>query len=300
MANPQRIKSSHRPSQQLSLRPASPALMISAVASRRPATAHAALETLLSRARNLCDEGGEPKLSVERCLVALGPVLKFIASERALHAEIALSREMCGAVLRIAEEMQGQTPLSPKLRGALAILAPQSAHHGETLRTSALLLEAYRDAVRRTLRGSSNAGLRAEFGLGNSLTLSDGKKIADGIARFLHAAERFPDCIREANLQPAQLLGLAAQERVLRAMEVNAEKQSTATESQYRRKVLHLALEYFLERFQAALHLHLVHQPSRMTEGLSLLPSHSQSSRPRSGLTGCQVSESGRLIFSTN
>jgi len=291
MPNPQRLK--------LSLRSSStPALMLSAVSSRRPATASAAVETLLSRARDLCDEGSEPKLSVERCLIALGPVLKFISGERALHAEVALSREMCGAVLRIAEEMQGQTPLAPKLRGPLTISAPQSARHGETLRTGALLLEAYRDAVRRTLRGSSNAGLRAEFGLGNSLTLSDGKTIADGIARFLHAAERFPDCIRDAGLQPAQLLGLAAQERVLRAMETSAHQQSIATESHYRRKVLHLALEYFLERFQAALHLHLAHQPSRIAEGLSLLPSHSRPTRPRSGLAACQVTESGRLIFS--
>jgi len=302
MANLQRIPRSSRSTGSLpgpiSGRPASPALLLSVVASRRPATAQAALETLLSRARTLCDEGVEPKLPAERCLLALAPVLKFVAGEKSLHAEVALSREMCGAVLRIAEELQGETPLAPQLRGPLTIAAPQSARHGETLRTGALLLEAYRDAVRRVLRGSAQAGLRAEFGLGNSLTLTDSKQIADGIARFLHAAQRFPDSIRTAGLQPAQLLGLAAQERVLRAMEAQAAHQSTSTESLYRRRVLHLALEYFLERFQAALHLHLRPQPIRMTEGLALLPSQPLPTRPRSGLSSCQVTDSGRLIFS--
>ncbi|MBL8631886.1 MAG: hypothetical protein JNM40_01595 [Myxococcales bacterium] len=290
MPNPQRIK--------LPLRSSNPALMM--MASRRPTTASAALDTLLQRARQLCNEGIEPRLPIDRCLMALGPVLTFVANEPALHAEVALSREMCGAVLRIAEELQGKTPLAAKLRAPLTIVAPQSPRHGETLRTSALLLEAYRDSVRRVLKGPSNAGLRAEFGLGNSLSLSDGKQIADGIARFLLAAQRFPDCIGSAGLQPAQLIGLAAQERVLRALEADAERQSTAQDSRYRQRVLHLALEYFLERFQAALHLHLSQKQSRLTEGLSLLPSQTQRplSRPRSGLASCQVTESGRLIFS--
>ena len=296
MPNPQRDPRDP-PSTRRSLRASSPALLLSAVASRRPATAQAALETLLGRARDLSDEGAVPKVSVERCLLALAPVLKFIASEPALHAEVALSREMCGAVLRIAEEVQGEIPLAPKLQAPLSIMAPQSVRPPEPLRTSALLLEAYRDAVRRALRGSTQAGLRAEFGLGNSLGLTDGKQLADSMCRFLHAAERFPDCVKAAGLQPAQLLGLAAQERVLRAMETQAEQQSTANDSQYRRKVLHLALEYFLERFAAALHLHLRSQPGRMAEGLSLLPGHAQPPRPRSGLSSCQVTDSGRLIF---
>jgi len=62
-----------------------------------------------------------------------------------------------------------------------------------------------------------------------------------------------------------------------------------------------LALEYFLERFQAALHLHLSPKHSRLSEGLSLLPSHTErplSRPPRSGLSSCQVTESGRLVFS--
>ncbi len=291
MPNPQRIK--------LPLRSSTPTLMM--MASRRPATASAALDTLLQRARQLCNEGVEPKLPLDRCLMALGPVLTFVASEPALHAEVALSRETCGAVLRIAEELQGKTPLAAKLRDPLCVMAPQSARHGETLRTSALLLEAYRDAVRRVLKGPQNAGLRAEFGLGNSLSLSDGKQIAEGIARFLLAAQRFPEHIVAAGLAPSQLIGLGAQERVLRALEADAERQSTAQDSRYRQRVLHLALEYFLERFQAALHLHLSPKHSRLSEGLSLLPSHTErplSRPPRSGLSSCQVTESGRLVFS--
>ena len=202
MPNPQRDPRD-QPSTRRSLRASSPALLLSAVASRRPATAQAALETLLGRARDLCDEGAVPKVSVERCLLALAPVLKFIAGEPALHAEVALSREMCGAVLRIAEEVQGEIPLAPKLQAPLSIMAPQSVRHRETLRTSALLLEAYRDAVRRALRGSTQAGLRAEFGLGNSLGLTDGKQLADSMCRFLHAAERNHQ--RSALLAPAGL-----------------------------------------------------------------------------------------------
>ena len=103
--------------------------------------------------------------------------------------------------------------------------------------------------------------------------------------------------IAAAGLQPAQLLGLAAQERVLRALEADIRSQATASESQYRRRVLHLAIEYFLDRFQAALHLHLPSKSSRLREGLALLPSQPAPVTPRSGLTTCQVTESGRLIF---
>lgn len=292
MTSPQRAKAAQPK------RSTSSAMLISAVASRRPASASAALLTLIGRAKDLHAEGIAPKMSVERCLLALAPILKFVAAEPSLHAEVALSREMCGAVLRIAEELQGLTPLAPKLRDPLSIEPPRSARHGETVRTSALLLEAYRDAVRRGLRGTSQPGLKAEFGLGNELTLTDGQKVADGIARFLHAASEHQDVIRAAGLLPAQLLGLAAQERVLRALEADIRQQATASESTYRRRVLHLAIEYFLDRFQAALHLYLRGKSSRLKEGLALLPSQPQLLPPRSGLGTCQVTESGRLVFS--
>lgn len=291
MPSPQRAKT-EQPN-----RSTHPAMLIRAVASRRPTSASAALATLLGRAKDLHAEGIGPKLPVDRCLTALAPILKFVAAEPTLHGEVALSQEMCGAVLRIAEELQGLTPLAPKLREPLSIEPPRSARHGDTVRTGALLLEAYRDAVRRGLRGKNQPGIKAEFGLGNELTLTDGQKVAEGIARFLLAASQHPDVIAAAGLQPAQLLGLAAQERVLRALEADIRSQATASESQYRRRVLHLAIEYFLDRFQAALHLHLHSKSSRLREGLALLPSQPAPVTPRSGLTTCQVTESGRLIF---
>ena len=99
MTSPQRAKAAQ------TKRSTRPALLLRAVASRRPMSAHAALTTLIGRAKDLCAEGIEPKLSVERCVTVLAPILKFIASESALHGEVALSREMCGAVLRIAEAL---------------------------------------------------------------------------------------------------------------------------------------------------------------------------------------------------
>jgi hypothetical protein len=297
MPNTQRAKLVQAPQPETSL-------WLRTLAMRRPSSTHAAVAWLLSRAKDLCQEGVSPTYSEAQCLAALRPILLFVAHEKALHAEKTLSREMCGAALRIGEELLGLPPHAKTLRDPLEVSPPQTVRHSEAARTGALLLEAYRDAVRSVLKGPKQAGVRAAFGLGNDLALADSQQVADEIGRFLLAAQQHPLVIAQAKLLPGQLLGLAAQERVLRALDARRNEEAKDSASAYRRRVLHVALEYFLSRYQAALHLHLLTKPDALNRGLALVPARQRlvaetvAVGPLSLPFSCQVTDSGRLIFS--
>lgn len=279
---------------------ATPAVGAAEPSPRRYANAQAALTALLARARALAESGLGARLPVTSYLDALGSVLGFIASHPVLHAEVNLSAEMCGAVLRVAQELGGRPASAPGLAEPLVVTPPLTVQHEEAIRTGVLLLGAYRQAVRQVLRGPKAAALRAEFALDGETTTRDGEQVADGILRFLHAAERYPEILAEARLTGPQLLGLAAQERVLRALSVRRHADATAADSAHRTRVLHLALESFFDRYSAALLVRMMAQPEEQLRGLALAP---RSAAPRSGgryasdYAACQVTDSGRLVF---
>ena len=267
---------------------------------RRFASAQAALEALLQRGRTLGEAGMVARLPVQGYLDALGAVLSFIASHPVLHAEVNLSAEMCGAVLRVAQELSGSIFKAPGLAEPLFIPPPLTVQHEEAIRTGVVLLAAYRQAVRQVLRGPKAAALRTEFGLENETTTRNGEQVCAGIVRFLHAAERYPEVLSEARLTGPQLLGLAAQERVLRALSARRQNEATAAGSGYRTQVLHLALESFFDRYSAALLVRMLSQPEEQLRGLALAP---RTGVPRSGgfylpdYAACRVTDSGRLVF---
>ena len=260
----------------------------------------AALTALLQRARTLAEAGVQARLPVQGYLDALGSVLRFIAAHPALHAEVNLGAEMCGAVLRIAEELQGRPPQAPGLADPLAVPPPLSVQHEEALRTGVLMLLAYRQAVQRGLRGARAAAARAEFAVDGEVATRDGSQVASGIARFLHAAERYPEVLVDAGLTGPQLLGLAAQERVLRALDAQRRDAAVATGSPYRTQVLHLALESFFDRYSAVLMVRMLSQPEEQLAGLALVP-RSGTARPSgrrlADYAACRVTDSGRLLF---
>ena len=169
----------------------------------------------------------------------------------------------------------------------------------EAIRTGVLLLGAYRQAVRQALRGARAAALRAEFAVDSEVTTKGGEQVAAELARFLHAAARYPEVLGDAGLTSAQLLGLMAQERVLRALAERRRSEATAAGSTYRAKVLHLALESFFDRYCAALLVRMLAQPEEQVRGLALAPRSAgrRSGRPPADYTACQVTDSGRLVF---
>ncbi len=267
---------------------------------RRFADPASALTALLQRARTMGEAGVPARLPVHSYLDALGSVLRFIAAHPLLHSEVNLSAEMCGAVLRVAEELQGRVPSAPGLAEPLAVPPPLSVQHEEAIRTGVLLLGAYRQAVRKALRGPKAAAARAEFSVDSEVTTRDGTQVAAGITRFLHAAERFPEVLGEAGLTGPQLLGLAAQERVLRALAEQRRAEAVASGSAYRTRVLHLALESFFDRYCAALLLRMLSQPEDQLRGLALAPRAAaprHSGRRLTDYATCQVTDSGRLVF---
>ncbi len=230
------------------------------------------LEGLLQRARALIEDHVTPRRALGQCLRALGPVLTFISGQPALRAEPALSAEIGRAVLRIAQELE--SPSNTPLRVEL----PLSVEHEEAIRTGVLLLAAYRAAVEHA--GGQGFGLSqrvaTEFGLFEALRARDGALIADGIARFLSAAARYPEAAAAGGLTPRQLAGLAAQERVLRAHLAQRRAQAVTPGLPQRIQILHLCLEHFLDRFEAALGARLFEQPA---------------------YSSCRLTDSGRLIF---
>lgn len=266
---------------------------------RFPDTA-SALSALLQRARTMGEAGVPARLPVQSYLDALGSVLHFIAAHPLLHGEVNLSAEMCGAVLRVAEELQGRVPSAPGLAEPLAVLPPLSVQHEEAIRTGVLLLGAYRQAVRKALRGPKAAAARAEFAVDSEVNTRDGEQVAAGITRFLHAAERFPEVLAEAGLTGPQMLGLAAQERVLRALAEQRRSEAVAAGSAYRTRVLHLALESFFDRYCAALLLRMLAEPEAQLRGLALAPRATaprHSGRRLTDYAACRVTDSGRLVF---
>lgn len=269
---------------------------------RRFVDARSALAALLQRSRELSEEGVLPRQPLATYLDTVYAVLRFVAAHPALHGEPTLSPEMCGAVLRIAEELRGESPSAPGLREPLCVVPPLTVVHEEALRTGVLLLSAYREAVRKALRGPKVSGLRAEFGIGDELGVRDGAKVHQSLGRFLAAAERFPELVAEAGLTPQQLAGLAAQERTLLAYEIQRQRQAVSPSESYRNTVLHLALEYFFDRYSAALLLRMLSQPEEQLRGMRLLPRaggarSSASGRYLSDMSACQVTDSGRLVF---
>ncbi len=278
----------------------SPGYAESPATPRRFADTPTALTALVQRARTLAESGVPARLPVKVYLDTLGSVLRFIKAHPVLHTEVNLGAEMCGAVMRIAEELQGRPPQASGLAEPLAIVPPLSVQHEEAIRTGVLLLMAYRQAVQKGLRGPKAAAARIEFAVDSEVNTRDGQQVAAGITRFLHAAACYPEVLCDAGLTGPQLLGLAAQERVLRAFDARRHEAAVATGSTYRAQVLHLALESFFDRYCAVLMVRMLTQPEEQLRGLSLVPrvgTAHPSGRRLADYAACRVTNSGRLVF---
>jgi hypothetical protein len=213
-----------------------------------------------------------PRRSLGQCLRSLEPVLTFISAQPALGAEPALSPEIGRAVLRVAQELESPTDTP------LCVELPLSVEHEESIRTGVLLLAAYRSAVEH---GGCQAALlpapiATEFGISEPLGVRDGAAVADAIARFLAAGTRHPERLSAGGLTARQLQALAAQERVLRAQHTQRRFAAVTPGLPQRMLILHLLLEHFLDRFEAALGARLWDQPAYRS---------------------CRLTDSGRLIF---
>ncbi len=247
------------------------------------------VSVLLTRARDLLSMGMEPQHELALCLRAVAPILSFIHESSELCAEVSLRPEIRRAVLRIAQELE--SPSTPPLPIPVAM----PVQHEEAARTGALLLAAYRAAVERSLSDSRQL---VSFGCREDTRPSDGAAVADGIARFLAAAAAQPQIVLQAGLSGRQLAGLEAQGRVLRAQSAQREAAACAADSTQRTRTMHLVLENFFGRFEAALNARLSRQPELRKRGLRLLPGRQRlpgSDRPT--YASCHVTESGRLVY---
>ncbi len=229
--------------------------------------ADAALRYLLKRAEELVQDGVHPRLPYELYLDALVPVLTFIHARKEVFAEANLGAEVCAAVEQIAAELQA-APSSALDR----VSRTESPPH-ETTATGALLLTAYRDAVRRVSLGPRGLLARQRFGIGDTLDVRNPDQVASGIERFLDGAVRHPEYLQETGLSRKQLDGLSAQRRVILAQARERRILGVPSISSVQSvRVLHAALEYFFDRFSAAVSAKLFHQPEERVRGLRLVP----------------------------
>lgn len=244
---------------------------------------------LLTRARDLLGMGMAPRHERSACLRAVAPVLSFIHERAELCDEASLRPEIRRAVLRIAQELE--SPSVPPL----SIPVPLPVQHEEAVRTGALLLAAYRAAVER----SEGTGPQViAFGCQEDTRPTDGLAVADGIARFLAAAVNQPQVLVRAGLSGRQLAGLEAQGRVLRAHAAQRETAAHSADSEQRTRIMHLVLENFFGRFEAAVNARLTAQPALRQRALRLLPGRGLvpgSDRP--AYASCHVTDSGRLVY---
>jgi hypothetical protein len=226
----------------------------------------AATRYLLSRAEELVQDGVLPRRAADLYLDALVPVLGFIHDRAELFKEANLGPEVCAAVEQIAAELQAIPEAPP------GSTPPRGPSH-EAVSTAALLLTAYRDALRRVARGPKGLAARTDFGVSASLDVRDPQQVADGIARFLTAAQAHPEYVADAGLSQKQLDGLAAQARVIVGLLRQQRQRGEPTLKQVRTtQVLHTALEYFFDRFSAAVSAKLLDRPDERIRGLKLVP----------------------------
>lgn len=224
---------------------------------------------LLSRAEGLVSDGVQPRLPVESYLDALVPVLAFIHEHAALFSDANLGAEVCAAAEAVAQELHAVPETA--LQAAAQRQLRTREREQESLSTGALLLTVYRDAVRRVARGPRGNLARERFGLADEVDARDGLQIAEGIERFLTAARELPEYVLEAGLSKRQLAGLRAQARVIRARTRHRREPGTFGGGQ-RFLVLHAALEYFFDRFSAAVTAKLFDLPFDRIRGLKLVP----------------------------
>lgn len=298
--------------------PASPSLPPPArgelAAPRQFSDARSALDTLLQRAADLANDGVEPRLPAPRYLEAIAPVLRFVATQPLLHDELSLSREICGAALRIAEEILGRPASAPGLAEPLFVPQPRAVQHEEALRSAVLLVNAHRAALDAALgdRTEGDRAARAEFAVAEMLSMREAERVGEALSRFLLAAERWPHALVKARIKPAHLVGLAAHGRALRSHEEERARLAVTAGAPQRARILHLALEYFFDRYAAAVCVRLIGAPAAQREGLALVPKAAQPARkpapevkptPLRSLAAafdyamCQVTRSGRLVF---
>lgn len=264
---PQRSAASRRRAR---TRPAAATGSVGAVVIRTPwGSTEEATRYLLTRAEGLVSDGVQPRLPVDAYLDALVPVLAFIHEHGALFADANLGPEVCAAAEAVAQELQSIP--EAQLRALQQRQQRTREREQESLSTGALLLSVYRDAIRRVARGPRGNQARERFGLADEADARDGAQIADGIERFLLAAQEFPEHVSEAGLSPRQLAGLAAQARVIRARTRHRREPGTFGGAQ-RYLVLHAALEYFFDRFSAAVTAKLFDLPAERLRGLKLVP----------------------------
>lgn len=261
------------------------------------------LSEILERARLLAESGVRAQRSLGAYLKALGPVLSFIHAHAELRDEPSLCPEVRKAMLRVAQELEPGAD-AELAQPPLCIPPPLSIAHEEASRTGALLLAAFRAAIEHI--AETNKPLLHEFGVGDRPEVRNGLAVANGIARFLAAAQRYPEVLGYAGLSASQLVGLAAQERVLRAHAAQRQKLAVTPGLEHRAPVLTLALEHFFERFAAALEARCAQDRATLVLGRRLMPGLGGSPGVRTGsawtgpprYASCQLTDSGRLIFS--
>lgn len=224
---------------------------------------------LLQHAEDLVQDGVLPRLPVEPYLDGLVPVLTFIYARADLFREANLGPEVCGAVEHIAEELQGMSDVP---MGADTRLL-RNPREQEAVSTGALLLTVYRDAIRRVARGPRGMAARAAFGMGDSAEMRHPEHVVQGIELFLKGAAQHPSYVAEAGLSAKQIEGLAAQRRViLGRLKLRRDQGAPSPATLHRARVLHGALEYFFDRFSAAVSAKLIDHPEERVRGLRLVP----------------------------
>ncbi len=222
---------------------------------------------LLTHAENLVEDKVYPRLPIEPYLDAMVEVLSFIHEYPERFAEANLGKEVCLAAEYIAIEIQTLPNVS------LHVVPEEKMANQDLLSTAAVLLCAYQDAIRRVARGSSAAPVRAAFGLQTEVDSKDVDQILKGIGRFLSAAAQHPDYTIEAGISFGQLKGLEAQRRVLQQWVKKCQAGGIPQASTLKRaKVLHAAIEYFFDRFAAAMSAKFLDMPEERVRGLRLVP----------------------------
>lgn len=226
-----------------------------------------AQEALLSRARLLVNEQVYPRAPLGPYVNALRAVLNFVRTHERRFTEAHLSADMCSVMEGVALELRS-LPHVP-----LTTMPPKPHSLQEIAATTAMLLRAYQDAVRRVVQGSHNMKVRAAFGLSESIQPNQVDQVVEAIGLFLAGSKRYPLFLKEAGLSVGQLRGLRIQQQVLRAwLSENQTPTIPSMGALEQVRVLHAAVEYFFDRFAAIVSARFLDLPEERLRGLQLVP----------------------------
>lgn len=226
-----------------------------------------AREYLMTHGENLLWDGVYPRLPVEQYLDRLVLVLAFVHRHVDRFSQAHLGQAVCAAVESIALELQ----MIPDIQLDRIVEEKQVTHPFTA--TAALLLCAYREAIRHQLPPKGNAVVSEAFGLLKTLNPRDAGQVAAAMDGFLLAAQVHPDWVAKASITDSQLKGLASQRRVLVGWVAQNQRLGNPTLAQVRRaRVLHAAIEYFFDRYAAIVSAKFLDLPQERLRGLRLVP----------------------------